>query len=421
MDLIASTADRGAGAAAGFLAGVRVLDFADAPGRYAARLVADLGADVIRVVQPVGDRTGPPPYTENAAGRVSLFDRFVAVNTRVVALNLSTSSGRELLERLLAVSDLLIDTPDEQGTTAHGYGAEELAALTPRLNRLSIRAFGSGGPRSSIASDDLTVLAASGLLSLGGYYDTEPIAVAGLQSYLGRSIYGVVGALLALLASSEDGVGRHVEVAAQEVMAGALEDTIAEYDFHGRLRGRQGGVPRGAGTGTFRCADGYVAMVAGRLGTAKAWVALVRWLMEEDVPGAEVMAQAEWSEYSYRSSPSSTDFFTEVFERFAETRTKEELCREGQRRKIAIAPVNSPSDVLADAQLAARGFFREVVDPELGVTLSYPGRPYRAAALDDLSYRLYPVDPGVTAAVLADVLGLDDDEAARLRRAGAIG
>ena len=397
-----------------------MLDLTDATGRYAARLLADLGADVIRVVPPAGERLGPPPYAQQAGRPVSLFDRFVAVNSRVAVLDRSTAAGQELFRRLLAVSDLLIDTPDEQGATAHGYGAEELTTLAPRLNRLSIRAFGSGGPRSSVASDDLTVLAASGLLSLGGYHDTGPIAVAGLQSYFGRSVYGVVGALLVLLRGQEDGTGRHVEVAAQEVMAGALEDTVAEYDFHGHLRGRQGGVPRGAGTGTFRCADGYVAMVAGRLGTPRGWVALVGWLVEEGVPGAEVMAEPQWSEYSYRITPGSIEFFTEVFERFAATRPKEELYLEGQRRKIAIAPVNSPADTLADAQLAAREFFHQVADPELSVPLSYPGRPYRAADIDDLPYQLYPVEPGTTTAVLAEALGLADDEIARLRQAGAI-
>jgi benzylsuccinate CoA-transferase BbsE subunit len=399
---------------------MRVLDFTDASGRYAAKLLADLGADVIRVVQPEAAWVGPPPYAEQSGASVSLFDRFVAVNSRVVALDTGTAPGQALLGRLLAVSDLLIDTPDEQGTTAHRYGTEELAALAPRLNRLSIRAFGSDGPRSEAAADDLTVLAASGLLSLGGYHDTEPIAVNGLQSYFGRSVYGVVGALLVLLRGLEDGIGRHVEVAAQEVMAGALEDTVAEYDFHGRLRGRVGGVPRGAGTGTFRCADGYVAMVAGRLGTARGWAALVRWLVEEGVPGAEVMAEPEWSEYSYRSTPGSTALFTEVFERFAATRPKDELYLEGQRRKIAIAPVNSPADTLADAQLSARGFFHEVADPELGVILRYPGRPYRAAALDALPFQLHPAEPGTTAAVLAEALGLTTDEITRLRREGAI-
>jgi benzylsuccinate CoA-transferase BbsE subunit len=405
---------------AGFLGGVRVVDFTDAPGRYAARLLADLGAEVIRVVPPADGQVGPPPYAKVSQRCVSLFDRFVAVNTHVIVLDTTAAPSRQVLERLLTVSDLIIDTPDEQGTTRHGYGAEELAALAPRLNRLSIRAFGSDGPTSSIASDDLTVLAASGLLSLGGYHDTEPIAVAGLQSYVGRSIYGVVGALLVLLQGREDGVGRHVEVAGQEVMAGALEDTVAEYDLHGRLRGRLGGVPRGAGTGTFRCADGYVAMVAGRLGTARGWAALVRWLVEDGVPGSEVMAQPEWSEYSYRATPSSTEFFTGVFERFAATRTKEELYREGQLRKIAIAPVNSPSDTLADAQLAAREFFHDVADPELDRTLTSPGRPYRAGPLDGLSYQLYPVNADTTAAVLAETLGLDEDEIAGLRREGVI-
>lgn len=405
---------------AGFLGDVRVLDFADASGRYASRLLADLGAQVLRISPPGVEDTGPPPFVETSRGRVSLFERFVVINSTNVALDITSKTGREVFERLLQSSDLLIDTPDENDVTAHGYVADDLTKIAPRLNRLSIRSFGSGGPKSAVASDDLTVLASSGLLSLGGYPDSGPVEVAGLQSYLGRSIYGVVGALMVLLQGRKDGRGRHVEVAAQEVMAGALEDTVAEYDFTGHVRPRMGGVPRGAGTGTFACADGYVAMVAGRLGTAKSWVSLVRWLNEVGAPGAEEMAEPEWSEYSFRASPAPTARFSEIFESFAKSQTKEDLYREGQRRKIPIAPVNSARDVLDSVQLRARGFFHEVVDPELDRTLTVPGRPYRESAIDDLPFEIRSMNAESNTAVLTDVLGLSDDELTALRQEGAI-
>src|SRR5665213_3662479 len=189
----------------GFLGGVRVLDFADASGRYVSRLLADLGAEVIRVIPPSDDLGGPPPYATTAHGEVSLFDRFVAINSHAIQADIKVAAGRELLERLFNVSDLLIDTPDEHGVTAHGYSTDQLTTIAPQMNRLSVRAFGTGGSKSNIASDDLTVLASSGLLSLGGYPDTGPVEVGGLQSYLGRSIYGAVGALLVLLQGRKDG------------------------------------------------------------------------------------------------------------------------------------------------------------------------------------------------------------------------
>ncbi|MGA7834580.1 MAG: CoA transferase, partial [Acidimicrobiales bacterium] len=331
-----------------------------------------------------------------------------------------STTGRKLFERLLRESALLVDTPNERGVCAHELSEQELNAIAPSLNRLSLRAFGSGGPKSSIASDDLTVLASSGLLSLGGYADNGPVEVAGLQSYLGRSIYGVVGALMVLIQGLKDGRGRHVEVAAQEVMAGALEDTVAEYDFNGHVRPRMGGVPRGAGTGTFKCADGYVAMVAGRLGTAKSWVSLVEWLNEVGAVGAEEMAEPAWSEYSFRASPGPTQRFTEIFEEFASTRTKEDLYEEGQRRKIPIAPVNSARDVLNSRQLHDRGFFHELFDPELNVTVTIPGRPYRETALNGLPFRLTAVSPEGTIEILRDSLDITDDELAMLRNEGAI-
>jgi crotonobetainyl-CoA:carnitine CoA-transferase CaiB-like acyl-CoA transferase len=403
----------------GFLGGLRVLDFADSSGRYALRLLADLGADVLRVTAPMAESLGPPPYVKRPGSDVSLFDRFVAVNSREIALDITTASGRQVFERLLGESALLVDTPDEHGVTAHGLSDDEVKELSPHLNRLSLRSFGSGGPKSGIAADDLTVLASSGLLSLGGYADAGPVEVAGLQSYFGRSIYGVVGALMVLLQGRKDGLGRHVEVSAQEVMAGALEDTVAEYDFNGHVRPRMGGVPRGAGTGTFKCTDGYIAMVAGRLGTAKSWVSLVEWLNEVGAEGAAELAEPAWADYQYRSSEGPTKRFKEIFEAFASTQSKEALYEEGQRRKIPFAPVNSARDVLKSSQLRERAFFHEVFDPELHETVTIPGRPYRETALSDLPYALEAVTPQGTLDTLAS-WGVSEGELEALRSEGAI-
>jgi benzylsuccinate CoA-transferase BbsE subunit len=108
-------------------------------------------------------------------------------------------------------------------------------------------------------------------------------------------------------------------------------------------------------------------MVAGRLGTAEAWTRLREWLVEEGTPGAHELWADGWNELPFRQRPESVARFSEIFGAFAATRSKQELYAEAQRRSIALAPVNSPADVLADPQLAARGFFRD----------GLPTAPYR--------------------------------------------
>lgn len=361
------------------LASIRVVDATDEFGAYAGRLLADLGADVVRVVPPTGDPTHRlAPLIETPEGTASAFDWFVNLNKRTtVVLDIGTAEGREALLGLVASADVLLDGWRPADLERHGLDAETLATARPDLVRVTITAYGSTGPHAERPATDLTTLAAGGLLSLGGYPDAEPVAVHGGQSLLAASIFGAVAALVGLIGRGQDGEGRHLDVSAQEAVAAALEDAIPQYDLTGRVRRRAGDFPREAGTGIYACADGYVSMVAGRLGTARAWTELTRWLVEEGTPGAEELLTPPWQEFPYRQRAESITRFRQVFERFTASRTRQELYREAQRRSIALAPVNRIADLFEDAQLQARDFFREVTPPGLGRPVRVPGRPYR--------------------------------------------
>ena len=155
---------------------------------------------------------------------------------------------------------------------------------------------------------------------------------------------------------------RRYDVSAQEAIAAAMEDAIPQFDLTGRVRRRAGDVPREAGTGIYACADGYVSMVAGRLGTARAWKALTAWLVRSPASRAPASCCEErWQSFPYRQRPESIERFREIFEWFTRPRAKDALYLEAQRRSIALAPVNEVADVVADPQLEARRFFRTVV------------------------------------------------------------
>jgi benzylsuccinate CoA-transferase BbsE subunit len=352
------------------LAGVRVLDLADAYGAYASRLLSDLGAEVLRIE---GLGAPDPIWPAPTRGHVDLGALFVNAGKAVLHADSVTEAD---LEALVGASDVVIEAAGRLDGV--GFDRERVAVLNPDLVRVTVSPFGGSEPEDGPV-DDLLVLAAGGLMHLGGYRDLGPMGAWGGQSAMAASIFGAVAALIGLIS------GRSTfDVSAQESVAQALEDSVAEFALVGIVRDRRGESPREAGTGTFHCSDGYVSMVAGRLGTARAWSGLVAWLTEEGAPGAEVLSDEQWSDFHHRRTPAAIDMFTGIFEAFAESRSKESLYRDAQERGIALSPVNDMASVLADRQLAERGFFVEVEDEELGPVV-YPGPPYRLSASPVLS------------------------------------
>ena len=359
--------ESGDGSPQGLLDGVRVLDMTGDEGVYGARLLADLGADVVRIhivdgSTPVAPRPGP--VLNNLEGPVSGFDTFVNLNKRIVTVDRDDAEATSVVQALVNVSDVVL-----ADRLPSGVMVPEAVAL------VSTSSFGHLGEGDWTGSD-LVDLAAGGLLSLGGYPDTPPVAVYGHQAYLCGGIMTAVAATLALLARDVVDVPVRADLSVQATLVGALEDATAEYDLRASVRQRAGDLPREAGTGIFRSADGFIAIVAGKLGTAQAWLNLIAWLIEEGVEGADIMSEPEWSTIAKRRAPESLDYFRRVFETYTTTRTSAWLYREGQARAIAVAPVNTVREVLDDPQLQHRNFFREVELPG-GELATVPGRPYR--------------------------------------------
>lgn len=351
----------------GLLSGIRVVDMSGFEGMYGARLLADLGADVVRVEIDGDDRVEPGPRLTTIDGStVSAFVTFANLNKRSVTVDVRDDAQRAVLQNLINASDLVLcdQVPSELEV------ADNVAVVATSV-------FGHVGHGADFVGSDLVGLAAGGLLSLGGYPDTAPVAVYGNQAFLCGGIMTGVAAILALLGGDDALEAARVDVSVQATIVGALEDATAEFDLCNTVRRRAGDQPREAGTGIFRSADGFIAIVAGKLGTAQAWLNLIDWLIEEGVDGAEEFTHAEWTTLEKRREPSSLDVFMTVFESYTVTRSSDWLYREGQRRLIAIAPVNTMREVLFDPQLTYRNFFRTVRADDFEHALTVPGKPYR--------------------------------------------
>jgi benzylsuccinate CoA-transferase BbsE subunit len=391
------------------LSGIRVLDLADNAVAYAGRLLADLGAEVIRIELP--------PATGRAAPlEANYAHAFWNANKKAITLDLGCPDGRRLFGDLAARSDVVIETFAPGTLSGWGIGYETLQDRNPGIILVSVTPYGQTGPCAKFRATDLTLLAAGGLLSLGGYPETGPVAVAGEQGYLAAAIFGAVATLKALLEREGTNHGQWLDVSGQECIAFALEDAIPEWYLSGSIRRRTGDQAREAGTGVYPCRDGHISMVAGRLGTAKAFKTLVQWISDSGTPGGDALLDECWQDFKFRQSPEGIAGFAEIFAAFCATRGKQELYREGQARQIAIAPVNSLADIVADPQLRANGFFRSLHDGARDVTV--PGPPYRLARTPATLRSAAPASGAHNRAVYVDELGLSEGELGALTGAG---
>lgn len=296
----------------------------------------------------------------------------------VVAAPVSSDEGQRLLEQL-ADFDVLLTSGGADAAVIPALDPLTVRAANARLIHAILTPFGLSGPMADWRSTDLIRLAAGGLLWLGGYPDAEPVAPYGEQSTLCTAIFAAIAVLLALLERDRTGTGRTLEISAQEVLIQALETSLPEYELTGNVRRRAGSASREAGTGVYPCANGFVSMVAGRLGTARAWTRLREWLVEAEMPGAEELFGEQWETLEFRQRPESVARFSRMFAEFAVDKTKQSLYEEAQRRGIALAPVNTAAEVLDDPQLAAREFFKQLPpsgENGAGPVLS-PSAPYR--------------------------------------------
>ncbi|MCS6802801.1 MAG: CoA transferase [Dehalococcoidia bacterium] len=335
----------------GALAGVRVVDAATGWAALAGRLLADLGAAVVKLEPLAGEpgRTAPPLV----AGESLPFWRR-NLGKRVVRL----APEDPRLGALLASADVVIE-----GGPAQPFDLAPLVAERPDLIVAALRPFGAG-PRAAWRATDLIAQAAGGMLALNGAPDREPLAVAGEPAYALAAHYLVGGVLLALRARRTVGVGQRVEVTLQEAVASAIEPVGALYNAEGRVVRRSGDLHWVRGYAIVPCADGDVAVAWNRN-----FPHLVALLASDGM--ADDLTDERYLDPAVIDA--EIDHLRAVIGRWAATRTRAEIFHRAQELRLQWAPVNRPADVLADPQLAARRFFTWLPGP--GGRLPVAGTP----------------------------------------------
>ena len=381
-----------ASSAPGALDGVRVLDLTTEMGQYCGKLLADLGADVIKVEPPGGDAArGIGPFFHDQIGReTSLAYWYFNTNKRSVTCDLDQHDGQHLLKTLVSSADVLLESFPPGHMESRDIGSDVLLARKPDLVYVSISGFGRDGPHAHWKATDIVALAMSGVMTLAGDRDDPPNAIYGSQSYITASIAAAQGALIAFYHREHGGAGQVVEVSAQEAISVAQETAMQFWDMQHVTRERTGSAPRFPGVGMYETMDGHIFCNVGAKGFGANWTTLVAWMDEEGKAGelADPANAAKLDFFDLRIlsnsalDPSLLDDVRpllpraqDLLEKFFASKTTVECYEEGQARRLLVGGVASPQDVVDDPQLAARDWFVAVQHHDEAVT--FPGPPYR--------------------------------------------
>jgi crotonobetainyl-CoA:carnitine CoA-transferase CaiB-like acyl-CoA transferase len=369
-------------------AGLKVVELAEDPGgEFAGRLLAEMGAELIKVEPPDGSPTrqiGPWAGGE-AAPDNSLSFWFYNSNKKSVILDVRGPGGREALVRLLGDADIFISTLQPAALKAIGL---DLAALTETYSRLivlSVTAFGLTGPWADYKSSDLVALAAGGPLNSCGYDDhtIPPIRPGGNQGYHTAASFAHIGVLLALLERQQTGRGQLVDVSMHEGLAVNVE-LANPYWFYPKVNIQRQtcrhAQPSPTQPALFRCADGRYVYYTLILSEQKSWEILVQWMDSKGL--AAQLTEPEFADVKYRQD----NFYQvqEVVECFVLVHEAEQMYREGQAVGLPIGILNAPEDLFADEHLNARGFFVDVAHEGIG-TVKYPGASYRFSSMGEVA------------------------------------
>lgn len=350
------------------LSGLRVLDLTDEKGMLCSRLLAERGAETIKVEPPGGDpvRQNGPFLNDKPNPESSLLFWEYNASKRSITLNLESDEGRVLLRRLVEKADILVESFPPGHLQRLGLDYQSLSGLNRRLIMASITPFGQTGPRRDYKACDLTLSALGGQLYLNGEPDAPPLKLYGQQAYHLASLFALTGILIALFHRHASDRGQHIDVSIQECVAAALDHTMVRYFYQGTVPERQGSLHWSGGFRLFPCQDGHVL-----LSLNQDWEVLVEWLGTEGM--ANDLAEARWRDRKVRQE--NLGHIIAVLERWTKSHTAAELVEKGQLMRFPWAEVSDISGLVNNPHLQEREFFARVQTPSATSYLQ-PRSPY---------------------------------------------
>jgi len=372
-------------------------------GPWAGQILADLGADVIKVERPgEGDdtRTWGPPFLKDADGNDTTdAGYFLAVNRgkRSIGVDLATPDGQRIVRELAARSDILLENFKVDTLARYGLGYDDLKAINPRLVYCSITGFGQTGPRRAQPAYDFMIQALGGLMSVTG----EREGVGGPQKVgvpivdIMTGMYGVIAVLAALARRTESGRGDHIDIGMLDVQVSFLANQAMNYLVSGRAPTRSGNAhPNIQPQDAFRCRDGHMVLVVGNDGQFARF--------------CDVVGRPEWvDDERFRSNAArvrNRDVLKGEIESVFVTRDMNDWREALDVAGVPSAPINAVPQALADPQVAARDMLIDVPHPDAG-TVRLVASPMRFREAP-LKYERHPPRVGEHTAEVLQQFGL---------------
>jgi crotonobetainyl-CoA:carnitine CoA-transferase CaiB-like acyl-CoA transferase len=394
------------------LTGYRVLDLAGPLGFHCTKLLADMGADMIKVEPPGGDeaRRVPPFKDDSPHPEKSLYFLHFNTNKRSITLDFEKPDGRAILLELAQKTDVVIETYRPAQREKLGLGYQELSAGNPRLVHASITPFGETGPWRDYKADDIAGIALGNLLYLAGEPGEPPLQPPGEIAYGMASTYGAFGIAVALYHRLESGRGQHIVVSMHECAGHIAGYFIPNYGYSGAKPARAS--RKGEETDLYDpypTKNGYARIF---IIPVEQWRRLVDWMGRPPS-----ISGPEFEKMAYRRK--NPEIVVGAITEFCRRHTKEELYEEGQKRRIAVTPINTVGEFMNSEQVKARETFVAMDHPVIGKYLQFgpvprlsesPGRITRAAPLiGEHNQEIYCGD-----------LGMSNDDLVALRASGVI-
>jgi crotonobetainyl-CoA:carnitine CoA-transferase CaiB-like acyl-CoA transferase len=412
----------------GPLAGLRVLELADEKGQFCGKLMADLGADVVKIEPPGGQSTrSVGPFLDDIPHRErSLSFWHYNTSKRGVTLNLKTLDGRDLFRRLISQTDIILETYPPGCLPSLELGYEELSGLNSRLIMCSLTPFGQTGPWRDYQTSDLLQLAAGGQMGCCGYDpedvpDAPPIAPGGGNAWHIGSHFAYIAIMAALCFRDLTGEGQYIDASIHEACALTTEAAVPTYNYTGKVvqrhTGRAAAVEKSEPT-QFITRDG-------------AWLNTTR--SGFNLTPTRLRRLAEWMDtyglaqdlldekfQNPATIQANVPHIAAALETFFASIPLEEAWHGGQELGLPWGAIRSMDEIIDDQHLQDRGFFVEVAHPELGRSFIYPGP---AAIYSQSPWRISRRAPLIgehNIEIFCDELGLSRAELAVLAESGVV-
>lgn len=365
-------------AGGGAFNGLRVLELADEKGQWAGKLMADMGADLIKIEPPGGENTrSVGPFYQDIPNRErSLYFWHYNTSKRGITLDLETEDGRRLFRRMAEKADIVFETFKPGYMESLGLRYEDLKKDNPGLIMCSLTPFGQTGPWKDYQSSDLLHLAAGGQMAGCGYDDLQdapPIAPGGGQAWHMGSHFAYIAMGAALVKRSITGRGQYLDVSVHESCALTTESHVNVYIYRNQIVKRQTGRHASA-TGSdptqMLCGDGkYLNGGVGNRVTPANLNSLAKWMNEYNL--ADDLLDKKYSDRAVFTE--NREHIGQVVANFLASITRDEAYHGMQKMGINCGAVRSPDEVMEDPHLEDRGFWTNVEYLEIGKTLRHPG------------------------------------------------